>query len=93
MRRPRAAGGHAINGVEQVMRAFGIPPTRANRLGLAYLVEPPAELGAEEEANLPERFRRGAPVFPVGTADATESDADEMDATYTKQVMIIGRIS
>ena len=42
----------------EYMKASGIPLTRERYLNLAYMGKPPEELGAEEEAMLPEMFRR-----------------------------------
>jgi hypothetical protein len=36
----------------------GVPITRENYLKLAYMGEPPAELSAEEEMNLPPEVRK-----------------------------------
>jgi hypothetical protein len=43
--------------VERLLKLAGVPLTRQNYLDLAYLGEPPNELGAEEEANLPDEIR------------------------------------
>lgn len=44
--------------VERLMERVGIPPTRENYLMTAYLGNPPAQLGAEQEEELPKRFQR-----------------------------------
>jgi hypothetical protein len=44
--------------VLQHMQKSGVPMTRANYLHIAYFANPPQELGAEEEAALPEMFQR-----------------------------------
>jgi len=41
------------------MKQENIPLTRENYLALAYLGNPPEELGAEEEAELPEEIQNG----------------------------------
>lgn len=46
------------------MKELGVPPTRKNYLDFAYFGTPPAILGPEEEAMLPEQFR-----FKKGTED------------------------
>jgi hypothetical protein len=55
------------------MKSKGIPLTRKNYLALAYLGKPPAELDAEQEAEIPEeltqqyvRFRR-SDILEAGT--------------------------
>lgn len=40
------------------LRKEGIPVTRANYLAIAYLGDPPKELSAEEEADLPKQIRK-----------------------------------
>lgn len=47
----------ANDAVVDKMLAAGIEMTRENYLQLAYLGNPPAELSAEEEAELPEQFQ------------------------------------
>jgi hypothetical protein len=47
------------NVVLERMKSMGIPLTRENYLDLAYLGNPPEELSAEEEAELPEMFQDG----------------------------------
>jgi hypothetical protein len=45
-----------------MMKHFNMPMTREAYLDFAYLGEPPAELSAEQEANLPAEFQnRDAP--------------------------------
>jgi hypothetical protein len=44
--------------VTQWLRKKGIPVTRKNWLNVAYMGAPPAELSAEEEAELPEELQR-----------------------------------
>ena len=39
------------------MKRFKVPVTRQSYLDLAYLGRPPAELSAEEEANIPKNLR------------------------------------
>ena len=39
------------------MRKYNIPLTRKNYLEIAYFGNPPAELTAEQELELPEEFR------------------------------------
>jgi hypothetical protein len=41
-----------------MLRYHNIPTTRENYLDLAHMGEPPAELSAEEEANLPPMLRK-----------------------------------
>jgi len=40
------------------MRKMGVPETRENYLQFAYLGNPPRRLGAEEERELPNEFRK-----------------------------------
>lgn len=47
--------------VLEKMKAEKLPMTRANYLALAYLGNPPAELSAEQEAELPEQFQGAEP--------------------------------
>lgn len=44
--------------VVQLMNKYQIPLNRQNYLDIAYFGEPPAELSAEEELELPEQFRK-----------------------------------
>lgn len=44
--------------VLEFMKQNGIPMTREDYLEIAYMGNPPAELDAEEEAQLPEQFRK-----------------------------------
>jgi hypothetical protein len=46
------------DGLIDLMRRYNIPITREKYLELAYLGDPPMELSAEEEANLPAILRR-----------------------------------
>jgi hypothetical protein len=46
------------DGLLKLMRRFNIPITRENYRELAYMGEVPAELSAEEEANLPPMLRK-----------------------------------
>lgn len=41
----------------ELLNEYGIPVNRENYLELAYLGEPPEELGAEQELALPEQVR------------------------------------
>lgn len=45
------------------MRKHGVPLTRKKYLEMAYLGRPPAELSAEEDAELPEEFQLNWDVF------------------------------
>jgi hypothetical protein len=42
----------------RLMQRLGIPVTRESYLYLSYLGQPPEELSAEEEAELPPKLRR-----------------------------------
>jgi hypothetical protein len=42
-----------------LMQRFNMPMTREKYLDLAFMGEPPDELGPEQEAELPPQFRRG----------------------------------
>jgi hypothetical protein len=56
-----AASDHEIgygDGILSMMRHHNIPITREHYLNIAYMGEPPEELSAEEEANLPPMLRR-----------------------------------
>jgi hypothetical protein len=46
------------DGLIDLMRYAGVLITRENYLDLAYIGEPPSELSAEEEANLPAMLRK-----------------------------------
>ena len=48
--------------IMDMLRSCNIPVTRENYLNLAYMGEPPEELSAEEEANLPPMLQRRDPV-------------------------------
>jgi len=48
-----------LDPVERQLKRYGLPFTRENYLRLAYL-NPHQELGAEEEANLPEWAQKAA---------------------------------
>lgn len=52
--------GKSDNDVINTMQKYGIPVTRENYLNLAYFGNPPAELSAEEELELPEEIRSNA---------------------------------
>jgi len=47
-----------MDGVLRFMKEHNIPLTRENYLDVAYLGNPPGELSAEEEAELPEEFQQ-----------------------------------
>ena len=49
--------GNNYNPVIEAMKKYRIPLTRENYLELAYMGEPPKELTAEEELELPEQLR------------------------------------
>lgn len=49
--------GNNYNPVIEAMKKYKIPMTRENYLDLAYMGEPPEELSAEEELELPEQLR------------------------------------
>ena len=46
-----------MDGVLRFMKQHDIPLTRENYLDVAYLGNPPEELSAEQEAELPEQFQ------------------------------------
>ena len=46
-----------MDGVLRFMKQHDIPLTRENYMDVAYLGNPPKELSAEEEAELPEQFQ------------------------------------
>jgi hypothetical protein len=46
------------DGIMDMMRRHNIPVTRENYLDFAYMGEPPQELSAEEEMNLPPELRK-----------------------------------
>ena len=50
--------GYENDGLLKLMRRFNIPITRESYLNLAFMGEPPAELSAEEEQNLPPEVRK-----------------------------------
>jgi hypothetical protein len=45
------------DGVLALMQRFNLPMTREQYLELAFMGDVPTELGAEEEAGIPEQFR------------------------------------
>ena len=45
------------NPIIELLKEYGIPVNRENYLELAYLGEPPEELSAEEELELPEQLQ------------------------------------
>ncbi len=47
--------------VLEKMKAEKLPMTRAQYLALSYLGNPPAQLSAEQEAELPEQFQQNEP--------------------------------
>lgn len=49
--------GNDYNPVVEAMKKYNIPITRENYLDLAYMGEPPKELTAEQELELPESLR------------------------------------
>jgi hypothetical protein len=56
---PRQAGTGDV--VLAMMRHHNMAMTREKYLDLAYMGEPPAELSAEQEADLPPQFRKDMP--------------------------------
>jgi hypothetical protein len=53
--------------LERLMRRLGVPVTRESYLDLDYAGEPPKELSAEQEMDLPDRLRKlhdGQPAKP-----------------------------
>jgi hypothetical protein len=52
--------------LERLMRRLGVPVDRQSYLDLAYAGEPPEELSAEQEMDLPERLRQ--PAKPMSEA-------------------------
>ena len=57
-KKPAGSGLETGTATERLLRMAGKPLTRQNYLNLAYLGEPPEELSAEEEAELPEKYRQ-----------------------------------
>jgi hypothetical protein len=49
---------HQIDPAVEYLDKHGVPITRENYLNVAYLGDPPKELGAEQEAALPEELRK-----------------------------------
>ena len=49
--------GALMDSVLRFMKQHDVPVTRENYLDVAYLGNPPEELSAEEEAELPEQFQ------------------------------------
>jgi hypothetical protein len=45
------------DGVLALMKRFNLPMTREQYIELAYMGEVPEQIGAEEEAGLPEQFQ------------------------------------
>jgi hypothetical protein len=66
--------------MQSLMEELNIPLTRENYLACAYFGSPPAELGAEEEAELPKRFR----------SNYGEDDEDEVEANANADPVHIG---
>jgi hypothetical protein len=55
---PIGPDGPVADGLLALMRAYSIPISREAYLELAYMGEPPNELSAEEEMNLPLELRK-----------------------------------
>jgi hypothetical protein len=47
--------------LERLMHRFGVPVTRESYLALDHAGQPPSELSAEQEMDLPERLRHKHP--------------------------------
>ena len=65
----------------------GEPLTRENYLDLAYMGNPPAELSAEEEANLPEIIRQQAPTSPSGQQKSSADDDPQNNSRIVVEPM------
>jgi len=50
--------GALMDSVLRFMKQHDVPVTRENYLDVAYLGNPPEELSAEEQAELPEEFQQ-----------------------------------
>jgi hypothetical protein len=50
-----------MNAILDMMKRFHIPETRENYLVLAYMGNPPDELSAEQELELPRQFQLDTP--------------------------------
>ena len=57
--------------LERLMNRLGVPVTRQSYLDLAYLGRPPAELSAEEEANIPKSLRKATSKATLTAARPT----------------------
>lgn len=53
-----------MNNILEHMKKIGVPLTRENYLDFAYLGNPPDELSAEEEAEIPEELQSEEPAEP-----------------------------
>ena len=61
-----------MNHTVEYMKKNGVPLTRENYLDYAYLGNPPAQLSAEEEAELPEELQRTEPEEKEEKEELTE---------------------
>jgi hypothetical protein len=67
------------NHTVEYMKKNGVPLTRENYLDYAYLGNPPAQLSAEEEAELPEGLQRTEPEEKEEKEELTaEPEVDTM---------------
>ena len=63
-----------VNHTLEYMKKNGVPLTRENYLDYAYLGNPPAQLSAEEEAELPEEFKGTEPEEKEELTEKPETD-------------------
>ena len=61
-----------VNHTVEYMKKNGVPLTRENYLDYAYLGNPPSQLSAEEEAELPEELQRTEPEEKEEKEELTE---------------------
>ena len=65
-----------MNHTVEYMKKNGVPLTRENYLDYAYLGNPPAQLSAEEEAEIPEELQRTEPEEKEKEELTEEPDTD-----------------
>lgn len=64
-----------VNHTVEYMKKNGVPLTRENYLDYAYLGNPPSQLSAEEEAELPEEFKGAEPEETEDLTEKPETDS------------------
>jgi hypothetical protein len=73
----------------RIMRRHGIPVTRENYLDLAYMGQPPEELGPEEESELPEELQRRSEGEPRRRSNYTSRLRAGIRSRCTKKRKVV----